>query len=123
LFTRQPDYFDSDFTNGEIIRVNGKLLAGFSDGHDGYNVEVTYPFLHRPGEYVKVIYENAEPGKGKVYSFFGYWLTFGEVAASLFIVIALYWVANAITKNPTPEALLEELESSKKKPRKPKYDD
>jgi hypothetical protein len=122
LFTREPDYFDSDFTTGEIIHRNNKLLVGFSDGHDAYSVEVKYPFLYRPGQYVKVIYEASTPGKARVYSILGYWITFGELFASLFIVTALYWIATRITKNPTPTALIEELEMGKKKPRKPKYD-
>lgn len=122
LFTRQPDYFEGEITTGEIIQQNNKLLAKYSDGHDGYHAQVDYQFLHRPGKYVKVIYETSDPGKGKVYSLFDYWVTFGELIASLVIIGFLYWIATAVTKNPTAEALIEELEMGKKKPKKPKYD-
>jgi hypothetical protein len=97
-------------------------MVKYTDGHDGYSTEVVYPFLHKPGKYTQVIYETANPAKAKHYTFLGYWITFGELFASLFIIIALYFVAVKVTSNPTPEALLEELEASKKKPRKPKYD-
>jgi hypothetical protein len=122
LFTRQPDYFDSEKTMGTIVKKDQELLASFSDGTVTHYAEVPYPFLHHEGEKVGVIYEISDPSKAKQYGILGYWITFGELAASLFIVFALYWVATSITKNPTPEALMEELESGKKKPRKPKYD-
>jgi len=121
LFTRQPDYFDGQFTTGEIVRIKEKLMVAFSNGGVGYQVPVR-SFLHRPGEYVKVIYETSDPSNAQVYGFFDYWVTFGELIASFVIVGLLYWIATTVTKNPTPEALLEELEAGKKKPRKPKYD-
>lgn len=122
LFTRQPDYFDSEMTFGTVENTGGKLVAKFSDGHVTRQAVVPYEFLHHPGEKVEVIYEASDPAKAKQYGVLGYWITFGELAASLFIILALYWVATSITRNPTPEALVEELEASKKKPRKPKYD-
>ena len=122
LFTRQPDYFDSERTTGEVISINNKSVVRYSDGNDAYTTYVVYPFLHRPGKYVEVVYEKADPSKAKHYTFFGYWTTFGELVVSMLIMIVLYFVAVSITNNPTPEALLEQLEASKKKPRKPKYD-
>jgi hypothetical protein len=122
LFTRQPDYFDSEQAKGTIVQHDKKLVAQFSDGRSMHFAEVPYPFMHHIGEEVKVIYETSDPSKAKQYSVLGYWITFGELMASLFVVAALYWIATSITKNPTPEALLEELAASKRKPRKPKYD-
>jgi hypothetical protein len=122
LFTRQPDYFDSETTTGKIIQQNTKLVAEFSDGKTVHFAEVPYPFLHKQGEKVRVIYETSNPLEAKQYGLLGYWITFGELIGSLLIIIALYFVAISITSNPTPEALLEEIEAGKKKPRKPKYD-
>jgi hypothetical protein len=122
LFTRQPDYFDSERTVGTIIQRNDKLVAQFSAGDTLLNAEVPYQFLHKQGERVEVIYETSDPVKAKQYGLIGYWITFGELVVSMLIIIVLYFVAVSITNNPTPEALLEELEASKKKPRKPKYD-
>jgi hypothetical protein len=122
LFTRQPDYFDSESAIGTIVEKDHDLVASFSDGNLMHYAEVPYGFLHHAGEKVEVIYETADPAKAKQYGLLGYWITFGELVASLIIVMALYWTATSITKNPTPEALIDELESGKKKPRKPKYD-
>ncbi len=122
LFTRQPDYFDGEFTSGVIVNQSDKLIAAYSHAGKNFSVNVPYSFLHQPGEKVQVIYEASDPSKGQVYGFWSYWVTFGELIASLVIVGLLYWIATSVTKNPTPEALLEELESAKKKPRKPKYE-
>ena len=122
MFTRQPDYFDSERTVGTIIQQDDKLVAKFSEGNTFHFAEVTYAFLHKPGERIEVIYETSDPAKAKQYSMLGYWITFGELIVSILIIIVLYFVAVAITNNPTPEALLEEIEAGKKKPRKPKYD-
>lgn len=84
--------------------------------------KIEYPFLYKAGEQKNVIFETADPSNAKLYGLFGYWLTFGELIASLIIVIALYYVAVSITSNPATEALIEELEMGKKKPRKTKYE-
>lgn len=122
LFTRQPDYFDAERTTGVIVQKNDDTVAQFEYDNQVYFAEVPYPFMHHKGEKVQVIYETADLSTAKQYAVIGYWVTFGELAASLFIIIALYWISVSITKNPTPQALLEELEAGKKKPRKPKYD-
>jgi hypothetical protein len=122
LFTRQPDYFDGEITTGIITQKNDSLIAIFSDGSTDHPAKLKYPFLHKAGEKVKVIYERADPSIATVYAVLGYWITFGELIASLLIVIVLYYVSVSITSNPTPEALIEEIESAKKKPRKSKYD-
>ena len=122
LFTRQPDYFEGQFAPGTIVRQGNELVAEFSDGSITRYANVPYRFLQHPGRKVQVIYEASDPSKAKVYGVLGYWITFGELIASLVIVVALYYVAVSITSNPTPEALIEELEATKKKPRKPRYD-
>lgn len=69
-----------------------------------------------------VIYETANPSNASVYSVLGYWISLGELLASILVVVVLYYVAVSITNNPTPQALLDDLEMGKRKPRKPKYD-
>lgn len=122
LFTRQPDFFDGEKTTGTIVEKNKQFSAVFFYNDQSYFAEVPYRFMVSKGEKVQVIYEAADPSNAKQYSIIGYWITFGELFASIFIVAVLYWIAVSITKNPTPEALIEELEAGKKKPRKPKYD-
>lgn len=123
LFTRQPDYFDSEKTAGTIVQKQDKMLAEFSDGRTTRYASVPYPFLHRPGERVVVIYEASDPAAAKQYGVLGYWIRFGELIASLLIVVVMYYIAVSITSNPTPEALMEEMEASKPKPRGRKYVD
>lgn len=94
----------------------------YSDGSNRSYAELPYQFLYHGGQEVKIIYESSDPSKAKPYHFIGYWITAGELIASLVIVGVLYFVAVSITSNPTPEALIEEMEMGKKKPKKPKYD-
>jgi hypothetical protein len=122
LFTRQPDYFDSERSTGTIVPHNGKPVVQFSYANHVHYAAIEYPFLYNTGERREVIYEAADPSNAKLYAVFGYWITFGELIASIIIVALMYYVATSITKNPTPKALIEELEMGKKKPRKPKYD-
>lgn len=97
-------------------------MAQFSITNENHYARIEYPFLYKQGEQVSVIFETADPSNATSYGLLGYWLTFGELIASLVVVIVLYYVAVTITSNPTPEALLEELEMGKRKPPKPKYD-
>ncbi|MEN9686895.1 MAG: hypothetical protein RLZZ28_2681 [Bacteroidota bacterium] len=69
------------------------------------------------GEKLTVIYETDHPEKGAVYLFWGYWLSWGELMATVLIYLALFKIATAVTQNPTPEALLEQL-THKEKPKK-----
>ncbi len=122
LFTRQPDYFDSEITEGMIIQRSDSLVAQYSNGREIHYASVPYTFLHEQGDHVKVIYETSTAATAKVYAVIGYWITFGELMASLCLIFLMYQIAVNVTKNPTPEAVVEELEMGKKKPRKPKYD-
>jgi hypothetical protein len=122
LFTRQPDYFDGEFTSGTIIKTSKQTLVQYLYEGKPHHAEVHYDFLYQVGENVTVIYESSDPSKGSVYSFIGYWISFGELIASLLIVGLLYWISASVTKNPTPEAIIEEIEMGRKKPKKPKYE-
>jgi hypothetical protein len=71
------------------------------------------------GDRVEVIYETDKPEKAVVYMFWGYWISWGELIATVLIYLALFQVAIAVTKNPTPESLIEQLEFKPEK--KTKY--
>ena len=92
----------------------------FNDGRKEHVADARY-FLRdlKEGDKVEVIYETDKPTKASVYTFFGYWITWGELIATVLIYFALFKIAVAITKNPTPEALIEQLEFKEEK--KPKY--
>ena len=116
-FSRQPDYFDSEFAPATIHfttdSVSHKRLtnAHFSVGVTNYIVSVDYVFRSlKDGEKVEVIYELSNPKKAVVYAFWGYWLTLGELITSIVLWFVLFQIAVGITKNPTPEALLEQLD-------------
>ena len=122
--SRQPDYFDSEFAPATIYWLKDskstKLIpkAVFHDGKKEYAIDARY-FLRdlQNGDKVEVIYESEQAEKARVYLFWGYWITWGELLATIFIYIALFKIAVAVTQNPTPEALLEQLES-KEAPKK-----
>lgn len=128
LFARQPDFFDGEVTNATIHLVKDsannslKPIATFSIGANKYNVAASYPLRSvNEGDVVRVIYESANPKKAVVYSVWGYWILWDELLVSSVIYLILFQVAVGITSNPTPEALLEQLEY-KPKP-KSRYSD
>ena len=125
VFTRQPDIFDGIHTQGVIHYEKdstGKTIpkAFFSIDHQNVSFNADYLFRDlKEGEEVKVIYDPSQPQKAALYGIWGYWLRWGELLASLVLLIGLFKVSKAITSNPTPEGLLSELEESR--PRRRKY--
>ncbi len=125
VFTRQPDYFDGEKTPAVIHwlkdSISGMKIpqAVYNDGKKQYSIDARY-FLHNfsEGEPVTVIYESGTPEKAAVYRFWGYWITWGELIATVLIYIALFQVAVSVTKNPTAEALIEQMEFKPEKKRK-----
>lgn len=119
LFSRRPDFQDGEFTTGIIhyLKDSAKettAKAIFSIGKTKDTVDAAYPLRHlKEGEVVNIIYETAEPSKGAVYMWWGYWLKWDELLGSVLIVIVFLYAAKEITAGPTPEALVEELEMKK----------
>lgn len=127
LFSRQPDFFDGEKTTGTIhfVKTNNQIIpkANFAVGKTNYSVDVNYIFrTFSEGEKVAVIYDNQDPKNAALYNIWGYWLRWQELVFSLVLVIGLFQVAMQITNNPTPEALLQELEG-RKRVKKKKYSD
>ncbi|MDE3236339.1 MAG: hypothetical protein KGO81_10330 [Bacteroidota bacterium] len=125
LFTRQPDYFDGEITSATIHWYKDSSAtkpiphAVFTIGKDQYACIADYIFRSLPeGKTVNVIYETAHPKQAAVYSWWGYWLTAGELVFSIVLIIVLYQIAVAVTKNPTPEAVLEQMEYQPEKKKK-----
>ncbi len=125
LFTRQPDYFDGEKSPAVIhwLKDSASGLripqAVYSDGKKEHRIDARY-FLRElsEGERVEVIYESALPEKAAVYRFWGYWMTWGELLATILIYIILFQVAVNVTKNPSAESLIEQLEVKDEKKRK-----
>ncbi len=131
LFTRQPDYFDGVKVPARIAQqtdsVSGKPVwkAIYHTGLKQYAVDAAYPLRSlKVGDQVTVIYESGTPEKGAVYSWWGYGITWGELLASVILCIGLFQIAVAVTSNPSPESLIEQLEAeSRAGEKKRKYKD
>ena len=104
--------------------MDNKLVpyATFSDGKTSYSVNAAYILRKlQSGQRVDIIYERSQPEKAAVYSWWGYWFTWGEIIFSVVLLIAFYKISTAVTKNPSPEALIEQMEYKPQKRRK--YED
>ena len=117
IFARQPDYFDGEITSATIhfgIDSTTKKTVSFADfsiGIKSYKVLASYPLrLVNEGDKTQVIYDSTNPTKAVVYSIWGYWILWDELLVSLVGYILLFLAAVSITKNPTPESLIEQLE-------------
>jgi len=126
FFSRQPDFMDGEKATAIIHFQKNKNaeaipMALFTLNKVAYTVNADYLFRNfKEGTSVTVIYENANPEKAKVYSWWGYWFTAGELAFSIIILLISYFAAQSITSNPTPDALKEQMEYQPE--RKTKYD-
>lgn len=127
VFTRVPDYFDGEKYPASIeLKKDGatglmKPMAVYQIAGKYYSINAAYPLLsYSADEKVEVIVEHEHIERGAVYRFWGYWITWGELAMSIIMAIALFQVAVSITKNPSPESLMEQL--SYKEEKKTKYD-
>ena len=125
VFTRQPDFFDGEKSPATIHWLKDSIShrsipkAVFSDGRKQHAIDARY-FLRslKEGEQVEVIYESDRPDLAAVYTFWGYWLGWGELIATFIIYFVLFQIAVAVTKNPTAEALIEQLEYKEEPKRK-----
>ena len=125
LFTRQPDYFDGVKVPATVEQmrdsVSGKmrLRAVFNTGTKAYDIDPHYIFRDvYQGKKVVAIYETGSPEKGAVYSVWGYWITWGELAMSVILCVVLFQVAVAVTNNPSAEAIAEQLDYKEEKKKK-----
>ena len=127
IFTRQPDYPDGVFTSGVIHNVkdsNQKQVPKvfFTVNNTTYSANASYLLRNlKENEPVTVIYDTSKPAYAAVYKWWGYWLQWDELLASIIIPLILYYAATLITNRPTPEALIDEVEMSKPAKRR-KYD-
>jgi hypothetical protein len=111
-FSRQPDYFDGQFTAG-IIHFAQDSAAKKTTPHATYtladkgsfSINADYLFNNlKEGEKVKIIYDAAKPENAAVYSVWGYWLNWREALACLAGYVLLYYLSLKITQNPAEEA-------------------
>ena len=128
FFTRQPDYLDGEFTTGTVHFAEDSVSkrpigkASFTVDTAYYLITAAYPLRDlTEGEKVNIIYEAANPQQAAVYRWWGYWIKWDELVASILIPVIFLFAANAITRNPTPQSLIEQMQTEKF-PNRRKYD-
>lgn len=124
-FSRQPDYFDGEKAKGIIHFVKDSAThksysaAVYTINKINYSINAAYLLkTYKEAEKVNIIYEASQPQNAAVYGFWGYWFKWNEILFSLVLLIVMFQIAVAITKNPTPESLIEQLESKPSRKRK-----
>jgi hypothetical protein len=117
LFSRQPDYFDGEITTATIHWQNDSIQhqaipkAVFTIGKDVYAFDARYILRGlAENKIVNIIYEASNPNKAAVYSWWGYWIRAGELAASIILLLVLLRIAIVLNKNPAAESLKEQME-------------
>lgn len=125
LFTRQPDYFDGEFSPASIQWQYDSAAAYkiphavFTYNLKSYAVDARYVGRSwNEGERTEVIYESSDPQKGAVYQWWGYWIRWEELAFSVVLLIGLYQVAVAVTNNPDSESRKMQLDYKAEKQKK-----
>lgn len=119
LFTREPDFFESEKITVSIIDSNNHYKANYIIENKTYTINANYLFKRfKNGEKITVLYNPQKPQLANVYSVWGYWLRWEELLVSIFLIIGLYYLATSITQNPNPESLLQQMEEEDKPQRK-----
>ncbi len=113
LFTREPDYFDSE-TIPAVIKLKKfkqNTMATFLISDTVVNINADYIFRSFTNhEKVIVIYNPSSPEKGSIYSLWGYWFKWTELVVSVLLLIGLYQLSISIIKNPEAEAYRRQIE-------------
>jgi len=125
LFTRQPDFFDGEkapATLQMLYDTTAKQIipaAVYQAGVTWYRTDARY-FLRRlhAGQKVTVIYETATPETAAVYTFWGYWIGWGELLFTVIGYVVLLQIAYAVTTNPNANSLQDQLSYAPEKKRK-----
>jgi hypothetical protein len=77
----------------------------------GYKANAAYVFRSlKENEKITVIYDTSKPANAAVYKWWGYWLQWDELLASILIPFVFYFGASLITRHSPPKAFLEEME-------------
>ena len=93
--------------------------AVYQAGGSWYHTDARY-FLRKNtvGQKVTIIYETATPETAAVYTFWGYWVGWGELLFTVVGYIVLLQIAYAVTTNPNANSLQDQLSYAPEKKRK-----
>jgi hypothetical protein len=105
LFTRQPDFFDAEFTVGKVKIENSIPYIFFTEYGKEYKIKNDHYYWMslKQNEEVKIIYSVANPNEAAYYTLFSYWFLWHEILISLIVFIILFLGAVSINKNPEVE--------------------
>jgi len=125
LFTRQPDFFDGEKAPATIQNVYDTVgkqtipAAVYQANGNWYHADARY-FLRSVvvGQKVTVIYETATPETAAVYTFWGYWIGWGELLFSVIGNVLLLQIAYSVTTRPNAQSLQDQLSYAPEKKRK-----
>jgi hypothetical protein len=116
LFSRQPDWFDSELYPATIQSSKNastgvaELKAVFVYNGKSYMVDADYPLRAiQVGDRVAVIFELNNPKKAAYYACWGYWIKWGELIGSIVLCLILFQVAIVVNKNPDEAARQRDL--------------
>jgi hypothetical protein len=108
LFTREPDYFYSEYAKGVVVLQGNKKTnkaVKYKVGSETFVVPVTgwgaSPITE--GDKVEVIHDSSTPSIGSLYSFFAYWFKLHEVLTTAVIYVVLFLAAVSITGKQLPD--------------------
>lgn len=126
LFSRVPDYFEGDYTNGVVSKATFSeeenhpvVVIDYEVGNEKFKFTSYMWFLtsYKPGQAVRIIYNPSNPSIASIYSFIGYWIKWHELLFTAIVFIILFIAAVFITGKNSPAA------SSAKENRRRKYDE
>lgn len=119
LFTREPDFFESEKIPATIQPKKFNNAAVYTINNKTYYINADYLFSnYHSGEIVEVIYNPQKPEQASINTIWGYWLRWQELLVSTFLIVGLYYLATSIIQNPDPESLLQQIDDEDKPQRK-----
>lgn len=125
MYTRKPDFFDGETAPAMVHWMYDSSTARtvpmvlYRYGSKNHAIDSRYVFRNwREGKRLHVIFEKDEPSRAAPYVLWGYWIRWEEIIGSVIILLVLFQVAVQITSNPSPEALIEQLDHKEEKKRK-----
>lgn len=118
LFTRTPDYFDSQFIQGTVAETSAKVkLVGYEVDRSIYTIRINDwgAAWMNAGQPVTVIYNPTLPTQASVYSLYTYWFKQNELIFSLLGFVVLFAAAVFINGRQDPFHYAEEQQHKKRK--------
>lgn len=105
LFTRVPDYFDSDYIQGIVSKATfsekenrPELVVDYNVGSERlqYRTDMWFLASYKQGDAVTIVYNPANPSVACIYAVIGYWIKWPELIFTAGFFILLFIAAKSI---------------------------